>query len=134
MNRSVVTHHRTAWCRNRPATSRCTAGSVRRWPLGRGGKRIAGAAPPGVTGPFPPLQPDQKAIGQHDGGRVPMKPWPQATLVLIPAQLALGLLMKLLDRMPPMGHAGQLLQRGLGVTVQSVLISTISMYNDFNHF
>jgi hypothetical protein len=85
MNRSVVTHHRTAWCRNQPATSRCTAGSVRRWPLSRGGKRVAGATEPASSMPLPPLQPDEKAVGQHDGDCMTVKAWPQPALVLIPA-------------------------------------------------
>jgi hypothetical protein len=113
MHRSVVPHHRTAWCRNQPATSRCTAGSVRRWPLGRGGTRVTGATSPALSVPLPPLQPDQNAVGQHDGDCMTVKAWPQPALVLVPAQLALGLLMKRLARMPPMGHGGQLLQRGL---------------------
>src|ERR671935_115409 len=107
MNRSVVIHHSTAWCRSHRATSRCPAGRVWRWGFGRGGKRGAGAPLPRVMVPLPPLQPDQKAIGQHDGHGMPMKPRPQPPLVLVPAHLALGLFMTRLDRMPPMGHAGQ---------------------------
>ena len=106
MNRSVVTHHSRAWWRNQRATSRCTAGRVLRRHFGRGGKRVASATLPGVMVPFLPPQPDQKTVRQHDGHGVPMKPQPQAALVLIPAHLARGLLMTRLDRMPPMGIPG----------------------------
>src|SRR5262245_30159493 len=105
MNRSVVTHHRTAWSRSHRATARGTAGSVlRRW-SGRGGNRVASATRPRVTVPLCP--PDENAIGQQDGHRMPMKPPPQATLILIPAQFPVGLFPKLLDHMPPMGLPGQ---------------------------
>jgi hypothetical protein len=107
MHRSVVTHQSTAWCRSHGATSRCTAGSERRRHCRRGGKRVASATLRGMMGPLRPLQPDQQAIGQHDGHGVPMKPRPQAALILVPAQLALGLFMQLRDRMPPMGIPGQ---------------------------
>jgi len=89
MNRSVVIHRSTAWCRSHPATSRCTAGSVLRRNVGRGGNRVASATLPLVTASFPQLQPDQKAVGQHHRDRMPMKPRPQAALVLVPAQLPL---------------------------------------------
>ena len=114
MNRSVVTHHSRAWWRNHRATSRCTAGSVLRRYFGRGGKRAASASLADVMVPFLQPQPDQKAIRQHDGHGMPMKPQPQPPLVLIPAQLPLGLFMKRLDGMPPMGQAGQLFRCGLG--------------------
>jgi hypothetical protein len=42
MNRSVVTHQRTAWCRSHRATSRCTAGSDCRWCGCRGEKGRVG--------------------------------------------------------------------------------------------
>src|ERR671931_827847 len=113
MNRSVVTHHSTAWWRSHRATSRCTAGSVVRRRSGRGGKRAAWATLPRVTAPLPQLQPEEKAVGQHDSHGLPMKPRPQAALVLIPAQLPFGLFMKLLDRMPPMGIPGQLFEGGV---------------------
>src|SRR6267142_240822 len=107
MNRSVVTHHRTAWCRNHRATSRCTAGSVLRRDVGRGGKRVASATLVLGAAPLLPLQPDQKAIGQQDGDGMSMKTRPQPALILVPAQLTLGLFMKLFDRMPPMGIPSQ---------------------------
>jgi hypothetical protein len=109
MNRSVVTHHWTAWWRSHRATSRWIAGNVRRRRSGRGGKRIAGATAPSRSAPLAQLQPHQKAIGQHRRDRVAMEAGPQAALVLVPAALALGLLMALLDRVAAMGIGGQLL-------------------------
>ncbi len=102
MNRSVVTHHSTAWWRNHRATSRCTAGSVLRRYVGRGGKKVTAATPSRVTAPLPLFQPDEKAVRQHHGHGMPMKPRPQAALVLVPAQLPLGLFMELLNSMPAM--------------------------------
>jgi hypothetical protein len=113
MNRSVVTHHNTAWCRSHRATSRCTAGSVLRRYVGRGGKRVASATLSRVAALVPLFQPDQKTIGQHHGHGMPMKSRPQAALVLVPAQLPLGLFMELLDGMAPVGIPGQLCQCGL---------------------
>lgn len=113
MNRSVVTHQSTAWWRSHRATTRCRAGSVlRRW-FGRRGKKVASATLLSVTAPWLLVQPDQKAVGQHDDHRVSMKPWPQAALVLVPAHLPLGLFIEQLDRMAPVGRPGQLFQRGL---------------------
>jgi hypothetical protein len=112
MNRSVVTHHSTAWCRHHRATSRGTAGRVLRRSVGRGGQRVARATLPGVTGPLPQLQPDQNALGQPNGHGMPMTPRPPAALVLVPAQLPLGLVVKRFDRMTPMRQAGPLCQRG----------------------
>src|SRR5688572_17373676 len=107
MNRSVDTHHWTAWCRSHRATSRWTAGKARRRRSGRGGKRIAGATTLALTASLPQFQPDQKAVGQHDRHRMPMKAGPEAPLILIPPQLPLGFLVELLDRIPPMRIAGQ---------------------------
>src|ERR671916_3153753 len=114
MNRSVVTHQRTAWCRSHWTTSRCTAGSVLRRRSERGGKKVAGATSPGLTAALAQLQPDQKTVGQHHRDRMPMEARPQPSLVVVPAQLALGLFMKLFNRMAPMGIPRQLCQRGLG--------------------
>ena len=113
MNLSVVTHQSTAWCRSHRATSRCTAGRVWRRGVSRGGKRVAWATRPLRPAPLPPFQPNEKAVGQHDGDGMSMKPQPQAALVLIPAQLTLGLFMKPFNRMPPMGVPGQHFERGL---------------------
>src|ERR687893_1123214 len=114
MNRSVVTHQRTAWCRSHWTTSRCTARSVLRRQSARGGKRVTGATSPGLTAALTQLQPDQKTVGQHHRDRMPMEARPQPSLVVVPAQLALGLFMKLFNGMAPMGIACQLCQRGLG--------------------
>src|ERR671932_1509427 len=100
MNRSVVTHHRTAWWRSHRATSRCTAGSVLRRYVGRGGNRVARATRSRVTALLPLFQPDEKAVGQQDGDRMAMKPHPQTALVLIPPQLPLGHFMTGLSRLP----------------------------------
>src|ERR671933_2157297 len=113
MNRSVVTHQSTAWWRSHRATSRCTAGSVLRRYVGRGGKRVARATRSRVTALLPLFQPDEKAVGQQDGDRMAMKPHPQTALVLIPAQLARGLFLTRFNRLPPMGIAGQRLEGGL---------------------
>lgn len=86
MNRSVVTHHSTAWCRNHSATSRCMAGSVLRRDFGRGGKKLASATLALGAAPLLQVQPDQEAVGQHHGDRVPMEARPQPALVLVPAQ------------------------------------------------
>jgi hypothetical protein len=106
MNRSVVTHQRTAWWRNQRATSRGTAGSVLRRDVGQGGKRATAATRPGVMVSFLQPQPGQRAVRQQDGHGMPLTP-PQAALVLLPARLALGRCMTLFDGMPPVGIAGQ---------------------------
>ena len=97
MNRSVDIHQSTAWWRSHRAPSRCTAGSARRQRSGRGGKRVAWATPICVALALPPLQPDQKAHGQHHCDRMPVKARPQPALILVPAQFLFGLLMQLLD-------------------------------------
>ena len=107
MKRSVVTHHWTAWWRSHRATSRWIAGSGRRRRSGRGGKRVARATPSPRSAPLAQLQPDQEAVGQHHGDRVPMEARPQPALVLSPAPLALGLFMTRFDRMPPRHQASQ---------------------------
>src|SRR5512139_214989 len=63
----------------------------------RGGKDAARATSPLQSFTFPPFQPDQETIGQQDQCGVSMEAMPQAALVLIPAQEALGFFMKLLD-------------------------------------
>jgi hypothetical protein len=110
MKRSGVTHHRTAWCRNHRATSRWSAGSVRRRRSGRGGKRVAGATSVARSAPLAPRHPDQDAIGPHHRQRRPVAPTPPPALVVIPAQLPCGLFMARLDGVPPMGIARQLFQ------------------------
>src|SRR5512141_3255584 len=63
----------------------------------RGGKDAARATPPLHPFAFTPFQPDQETVGQHDQCGVPMEAMPQPTLILIPAQQALGLFMKLFN-------------------------------------
>src|SRR5918999_1916738 len=114
MNRSVVTHHWTAWWRSHRATSRWIAGSVCRRRSGRGGKRVARAtAPPGAA-PVAQLHPDQEAVGQHDRDRMAMEARPQPPLILVPAHLTFGLFMGLFDGIPAVGLAGPLFHRGRG--------------------
>jgi hypothetical protein len=113
MNRSVVTQQRTAWWRSHRATSRCTAGRVWCRGVGRGEKRVASATLSLATASLPLLQPDQKAVRQHDRHRMAMKPRPQPPLVLVPAQLTRGLFMKLLNGMALVGVPRQLFRRGL---------------------
>lgn len=48
------------------------------------------------------LQPKQKAQGQHHRDRMPVEPWPQAALILVPTQLLFRLLVELFDGMPAM--------------------------------
>src|SRR2546428_817008 len=122
MNLSVDTHQMTAWLRSQRATSRCTAGSARRHRSGRGGKRVAWATPFWVTMALPEFQAEQKAQGQHHRDRMAVKTRPQPDLILIPAQLLLGLLMELLDGMPAMGSMYQLLQRGRGWQVTPIVL------------
>src|SRR5918911_536170 len=114
MNRSVVTHHCTAWWRSHRATSRWTAGSERLHGSGRGGNRVAGATLAGLAAALAHLQPGQKAVGQHPRDRVPVEAGPEAALVLVPSHLPFGLLMERLDGIPPMRIARQLLQAGRG--------------------
>jgi hypothetical protein len=113
MKRSVVTHHRPAWCRNHRATSRCTAGRVLRRDCGRGGTRVARAPLPRLRLPLPLFQPAQQAGGPHHGHGMPLTPRPQAALVLVPAQRPRGRFVTLCARLPPLGQAGQRFQRSL---------------------
>src|SRR5918992_1757940 len=113
MKLSVVIHHNTAWCRSQVAISRCTSGSDRRQRSTRGGKRVAWATPFGMMLALSKLLPDQKTQGQHHRHGMSVKTRPQATLILIPAQLPLGFFMELLDRMATMGIFSQFLQRRL---------------------
>jgi hypothetical protein len=104
MQRSVVTHHRTAGWRSHWATSRWTAGRVRRRRSGRGGTRGAGAH----------LQPGQGALRPHHRDGMPVAAGPQAALVQGPAPLPVGCFRARRDGRAPMGLAGPRLQRGRG--------------------
>src|SRR5918992_4419340 len=103
MNCSVVTQHSTAWCRSQQATSRCTPGSCFRLGSRRGGKGVPGTPWPLLAASVLHLQPDQEAVGQHHGGGMAVEAPPPPTLILVPAQLPLGLLVELLDGMTPVG-------------------------------
>src|SRR5512143_1006598 len=63
----------------------------------RGGKDAPRATSPAHLFAFAPFQPDQETVGQQDQCGMAMEAMPQATLVLIPAQQALGFFMKLFD-------------------------------------
>src|SRR5262249_16149482 len=54
------------------------------------------SAPRALLPALLPLQPHQKAIGQHDGDGMAMKPFPEPALVLIPAQQLFSFFMILL--------------------------------------
>src|SRR5438128_6870808 len=127
MNRSVDIHQSTAWWRSHRAPSRCTAGSARRQRSGRGGKRVAWATPICVALALPPLQPEQKAHGQHHCDRMPVKARPQPALILVPAQFLFGLLMQLLDGVPAMGVVDQLLQRGRSRQVAPIILVVLGL-------
>src|SRR5712691_1327180 len=127
MNRSVVTHQSTAWWCSHRATSRCTAGSARRQRSGRGGKRVAWATPMGMAMSLFQFQPKQKAQGQHHRDRMPVEPWPQAALIVVPTQLLFRLLMELLDRMPAMSIVDQLFQRGRGRQVTPIELGLLRL-------
>src|SRR5919106_3205016 len=110
MNCSVVTHHNSAWWRSQRATSRCTAGNSFRRGSRRGGKRVPGAAWTPLGPSVLHLQPDQEAVSQHHAHPMAVKALPESSLVLVPAQLSLGLLLELLNGMAAMGILCQFLQ------------------------
>src|SRR5918999_3876583 len=127
MNRAVVTHHCTAWWRSHRATSRWTAGSERLHGSGRGGNRVARATLAGLATALAYLQPDQKTVGQHHRDRVPVEAGPEATLILVPSHLPFGLLMELLDGIPPMGIPGQLFQCGRSRQIAPVALPLLRL-------
>jgi hypothetical protein len=49
-----------------------------------------------------PFVPDQKTVAQHHQRSMAMEAMPQPPLILIPAQLILGVLMEPFDVVPPM--------------------------------
>src|SRR6266850_497173 len=113
MHRSVVTPHRTAWCRHHRATSRGTAGRVWRWDVGRGGNRVARATRPRMPRPWPRFPPDPNAVGPPHGHGRPMQPRPPAALGRVPAQRPRGRCVTRFARLPPMRPARPLCPRGL---------------------
>src|SRR5262249_5870992 len=114
MNASVVTHQHTAWWRSHRTTSRRTAGSVCRHRSGRGGKRLPRTSAPTHHPSLAQFQPHEKAVGQHHRAGMAVEARPQPALILIPPQFPLGLLMKLLNGMPAVSIADQLLYRPPG--------------------
>src|ERR671919_1558579 len=122
MNCSVVTHHNTAWCRSQRATSRCTPGSCFRLRSRRRGKGVPGTPGATLVSSVLHLQPDQEAVSQHHCGGVAVEAPPAPTLVLVPAQLSLGLFMELLNSMAAMGILHQFLQWSSGRQVAPVVL------------
>jgi hypothetical protein len=112
MNRSVVTHHGTAWWRSPWATSRGTAGSQRLRRCGRGGTRVARATSAFVLPALSPPQPDQNAGGPHHRDGLPVEARPPSPLLVVPPHLSRGLFMTRLDRTPSLGIPSPLRQRG----------------------
>src|SRR4030095_2101094 len=89
-------------------------GSDRRHGSRRGGNRVAWATLAGLAAALAHLQPDQKTVGQNPRDGVPVEARPEAPLILVPSHFPFGLLMELLDGIPPMGIPGQLFQCGSG--------------------
>src|SRR5918911_4256958 len=100
MNRSVVTPHRTAWRRRHRATARWLAGREGLRGSGRGGTRGRGATATGWAAAVAPRQPAQHTVGAPDRPGRPVAARPEATPVVIPPQLALGLCLTRLPRLP----------------------------------
>src|SRR5437868_12757918 len=97
-------------------TWRCNSGTLTRRRSGRGGKSLAGPTRPWAL-TLLPIPPDQETVRQHHRRRMAMEAQPQPSLVLIPTQLPFGLLMELLDPVPPVGVLDHLRQRPLGTEV-----------------
>ena len=85
-----MSHSRATNSRRRSTIWRWTCARERRRRSGRGGKSPTGPTAPDDALPRVPLQPDQEAVAEHDQNGVTMETLPQPTLVLIPAQQALG--------------------------------------------
>src|SRR5713226_900289 len=106
-----------AFARKRSTTWRWMDASERRRLSGRGGKGSARASALRLSLALTPLQPDQETVTEHDQVRIAMKAMPQASLVLIPAEQTLGLFVKLLDPVAPVGVFDHRAQRRLGSVV-----------------
>src|SRR5262244_3169970 len=117
-----ASHSRRASSRSQSTTWRCTSGSATRRRSGRGGKRPAGAATPALLLSLLPLPPDQVAVRQHHGHGVPVEPRPEPPLVLVPAQQPLGLLVKSLHPVPPVGVLHHPSRRHLRAEVAPVVL------------
>src|SRR3970040_1319235 len=117
-----MSHSRATNSRRRSTIWRWTCARERRRRSGRGGKRPTGPTAPDDALPRVPLQPDQEAVAEHDQNGVTMETLPQPTLVLIPAQQALGFFMELLHPIAAMGvlhHRRQ--RRGLREVAPEVI-------------
>src|SRR5512135_264110 len=90
---------------------RWTSGSVMRRRSARGGKSPPRSPRAGSLLPISPFLPHQEAVGQHHTDGVPVEPLPLPALVLVPAQEPLGLLVVLLDPVPPVRVLDHRLQR-----------------------
>src|SRR5262249_15378165 len=109
--------------RSQSHTCRCIAGSGTRRRSRRGGKSPAGATRPGALRALLPLLPDPEAVRQHYRDPVAGEPGPQRSLVLVPAQQPLGLLVELLHPVPPVGIAHQRFQRRPRPQVTPVILA-----------
>src|SRR5437588_438637 len=110
-SRTATICSRTASRRSQSTTRRCTSGSGVRLRSARGGKRPSRTTTTAYLLPLPKLVPDQKAVGQHYQHTVAVKARPQTPLILVPAQQLLGLLVELLDPVPPVCVLHHPLQR-----------------------
>src|SRR5690242_5643476 len=104
------TNSLTASRRSQSTIWRCTSGRDIRRRSGRGGKSPPRAPRAGSFGPALPFSPDQEAVGQHHTDGVPVESLPSPTLILVPAQEPLGLLVEPLHPLPPVGILHQALQ------------------------
>src|SRR5262249_1792315 len=117
------TSSRAASSRSQSTMRRCTSGKGSRLRSGRGGKRPALPAAPACPLSLSPLRPHQEALPQHHRPSGPVEPLPQPTLVLVPAQQPLGLLVVLLHPVPPVSILHQLVQGRLRTEVAPVVLA-----------
>src|SRR6266508_564475 len=116
---------------NSLAPWRRSQSQIRRWIFGsdtrrrsrRGGKRPALSTASAYPLPLRELLPHQEAVGQQHTHRVSVEAGPQPSLILVPAQQSLGLLVELLHPVPPVRVAHHLRQRCLGAEVAPVVTS-----------
>src|SRR3954447_7601632 len=87
--------------RSQSQIRRCTAGRVTRRRSARGGKSPPGPSQAGLLVPFSVLLPHQETVGQHHADGVAVEATPSSSLVLVPAQESLRLLVVLLHPVPP---------------------------------
>src|SRR2546430_2327000 len=104
---------------------RWTSGRDTRRRSGRGGKSPAGPSPQGELLTLLPLLLDQECVRQHHQDAVAMEPRPQSTLVLVPPQQSLRLLVELLHGIAPVSILHHLLPPGLGSEVAPVVLPLV---------